>query len=618
MAVRATALLYLLVSGLCLLAAPYSKVEESFSLQAVHDLLRESLSDYDHFLFPGVVPRSFVPSLLLSLLSYPFAFFINNNFVLLYVVRSLLAILQSLSLYHLLSAAEKRFGKTAALWAGVFNFAQFHLPYWGSRTLPNFFALIPINFAFAIWLSHDTFFTTSTSPETTATSPPTSKKPTTTQPPKTYKELTTPGKLLISLLAFTAIILRCETVLLSFPILISETFIYKSLPLLPLLEFSYVASLSFIALTISIDSYFWKTPMFWPEFRVFLFNVVYNGAASYGVSPFHTYVTNLIPRIAPGSFPLALVAGLVREDKVRRYMAPLAAFVGVYSMLGHKEWRFVVYVVPMLNVFAGVAVAHILDSREKFKNEGDDSNDSVKSLTSGVKVAVTSPKKRPVSSKKIKITNSRVKATLESKSNPKRPLENDNETEEFNPYFKIFFKSAITLFTCLLFLGSMFSVYVSSLNYPGGVALTRLHTLAAPHTNVSVHIDTYSAMTGVSRFVEVNRNRGWTYFKNETLAKREEYFGFDYLVTHTPELHIEGYLPEEASRGDGVWEVLEVVKGYVGLKYKFGGLLQWVREVLKRVLTGRFEWDPKSMNFGLPFVWDIEMDDLVWILKRRK
>lgn len=58
----------------------------------------------------------------------------------------------------------------------------------------------------------------------------------------------------------------------------------------------------------------------------------------WGVMPWHWYFTSVLPRALMAAMPLTCVgAGL--ERRVRPLVAAAAAFVVLYSFLGHKEVR---------------------------------------------------------------------------------------------------------------------------------------------------------------------------------------------------------------------------------------------------------------------------------------
>ncbi len=86
-------LLALLVPSLILFylsVTPYTKIEESFTIQSTHDLLRHGISlngtddylstNYDHILYPELhpVPRTFVAPLVLAGASWPFAWLVEG------------------------------------------------------------------------------------------------------------------------------------------------------------------------------------------------------------------------------------------------------------------------------------------------------------------------------------------------------------------------------------------------------------------------------------------------------------------------------------------------------------------------------------------------------------
>ena len=132
-----------------LLVSPYTKVEESFNLQATHDILvygtptwdiHERLtSNYDHFTFSGAVPRTFIGPVVLAAFAQPVVAlvgFVHAQFV----VRALLGCFNALALLVFKRRLAAAYGADTARWWVVLTVTQFHVMYYLTRTLPNMFA----------------------------------------------------------------------------------------------------------------------------------------------------------------------------------------------------------------------------------------------------------------------------------------------------------------------------------------------------------------------------------------------------------------------------------------------------------------------------------------------
>lgn len=56
-------------------------------------------------------------------------------------MRLVLGLYNAVCLLSFQDGVKRTFGKTAGNWYAVFQASQFHMMYYASRTLPNFFAL---------------------------------------------------------------------------------------------------------------------------------------------------------------------------------------------------------------------------------------------------------------------------------------------------------------------------------------------------------------------------------------------------------------------------------------------------------------------------------------------
>ncbi|KAL3789920.1 hypothetical protein HJC23_010605 [Cyclotella cryptica] len=573
------ALILLLTSLVALITCPHSKVEESFNLQASYDLfyhgielawskksrlLQTPLSasrehdtcdvsaveeanescvgwntlPYDHIRFPGVVPRTFFGAFILSYLARLFAYTIPKQLFHLgshpmfvqFLIRLELLLLSWFAHLRLAKAVDGYFTrrtrqqsktprqtKTASITSTtignyylLITASQFHIPFYSSRLLPNTFALLLVTHAYADWFRGQ-------------------------------------YRLTAMYLVFTTAIFRCDMLLLLFTVGLSML-IQRQLTVMQAMAIGVGTGLLGLAATVPLDSLLWGR-FIWPEFEVWWFNTVDNRSSEWGEMVWHWYFSKALPKgllftalLAPLAFMKVpeLVDRLERKkskdfDLVDRslipFFAPILGFVALYSLLPHKEIRFIFPALPMFNVCSAYGMSrlhHVAFS---------DGNTS---------------------------------------TNPKQ-----NKTYWFGKamYLCGFGAIALTMTASLVFLR------MSMENYPGGVALERLRShlvgtvpggngIKSKWNSVHVHVNVAAAMTGVSLFgqrhASIRRvhDKDTEYFEGPFTIEKSGYEDRNKLDGNTKSEKLAfTHLLTERSSVDG-YHLLEVIKGSPRLEIK--------------------------------------------------
>ncbi|KAF1839949.1 glycosyltransferase family 22 protein [Cucurbitaria berberidis CBS 394.84] len=492
---------YLLIPTFILLhlfVSPYTKVEESFNLQAIHDILIHGIptenadqfltSNYDHVSFPGSVPRTFAGALLLSGLSRPWVALLNSTTQLQLLVRGVLGLLNAFALIAFGRSVQRAFGTSAGIWYAMFQASQFHVVYYASRTLPNMFALVFSNLALRSLLNAYAL-------------------------PWNRQGVSRGYRLSLYLLTIAGIVFRSELAILVGTITL-YLFVTQRISITGVIIPAGLGGLIIgLLCTVPLDSFFWQSFPLWPEWTGFYYNTIQGRSADWGISPWHYYFANALPRLLlnPTTYLFCIPVAVLNAATRRRsldLLIPLLSFIGFYSLLPHKEWRFIIYVVPGLTAIAAVGASWIWTRRGKSLIY------SALSLVLAASVLVS-----------------------------------------------------FSVSTAIL--------GMSSLNYPGGEALNVLHNgiRHPPKQHFDVYFDNLACQTGVTRFLESHSrpqtifdvleakntigNRTWAYDKTEdptTLHDPMFWAKFDYVLAERPEKVI------------GSWAVVHVVYGFGGVR----------------------------------------------------
>jgi alpha-1,6-mannosyltransferase len=432
-----------------LLTCPYSKVEESFHLQATHDIyyygvteairayyfvphagsnittaaslssssLSSQLPPYDHLEYPGVVPRTFLGSFILaklsSLVGYCNVVPPLSPLQVGLLARLILLTISLSQLFGLADALQQQNTKhddddhddtdddTAMMGTYFILIAasQFHGLFYASRLLSNTFATIFTTRSMAYWV------------RATKTRNNKSKS----------KSL---NLLMVGAAAdmvLATAIFRCDCLLLLF-CCGTSWLVSRQMTLFQAVGTGLVAGSIALIVSVPLDSAMWQH-LVWPEGQVLYYNTILNKSSDWGVSAWHWYWTNALPKALLFTYVCIVVVVVVvdidcqisccwfrcnrsyfcsktttthlfectnNDNRIflvpisvirlpeilttggkflsirhaydgtwAPFLLPALGFVALYSCLGHKEVRFLFPALPLFNIAAAAGLARL-------------------------------------------------------------------------------------------------------------------------------------------------------------------------------------------------------------------------------------------------------------------
>ena len=409
------------------------------------------------------------------------------------VVRAILGLLNAILLMKLRDSVNKvtlnkRLRGSIGFWFMFLLFTQFHLLNYCSRTLPNFIALPVVLMGLSKIVEGDVSG--------------------------------------LVWLSFAGIVFRLEVGLFGGLIaLVSSLRFNQSKIHISIIMLVGGTILGLLA-TVVVDSYFWGRLVV-PEVESFVFNIADAKSAEWGVelwsAYFQLYLFKLfrLPIILLSSFRrfyntdptydgltnLKRAVSHPARHSLRILNDSSMLYLAVMSFQPHKEWRFIIYVVPVFTLQAATVLTQISSDTRLIPNA--------------------------------KLTNK---------------------------WIMLFF-IAISLLAAA---SSLFVGYISSFTYPGGVALNQVNFDFLPILKkrpIMVHMDVASCMSGINRFGELH-NGLVHYDKTESKVELLKIWNdVSILITETNMAEIDAELETEHIYNPSKWLEMGVVRTFGGFDF---------------------------------------------------
>jgi len=210
---------------------------------------------------------------------------------------------------YLQYAISQKYGSRAAFFNFAVTMSQFHLWFYSSRYLANMLALIPFTIALSLWIMTERFH------------------------------------VMAFLLVFSTLVLRVELFPISFLLIVSFEAPRSSQGNPRKGDLLVVCSWYINRFNDRHRLYLWQETV-WPEFQVFLFNGIQDKSVAWGTSPPSFTFTTFCQRLP--LYHYLLLLGAIRLKAIWPLLSLAFVHVAVLSMIKHKEWRFIVYVIPLV------------------------------------------------------------------------------------------------------------------------------------------------------------------------------------------------------------------------------------------------------------------------------